>query len=88
VGDLLFAVDRLSACSLGGQEGAVLRLVGGDEASHSGGAGLAGAPLSVGVDLGEACSLGTLAGTVELTHAIALGRVLPASSVGLVRDAR
>jgi hypothetical protein len=50
LGDLLL-VSRLSACSLGGQEGAVLGLVGGDEASDGGGAGLAGAALSVRVDM-------------------------------------
>ena len=87
MGDLLLVVGRLSACSLGSQEGAVLGLVGRDEVSHGGGAGLAGAPLSVGVDLGEACSLGTFAGAVELAHALALGCVLPASSVGVVGDA-
>src|ERR671918_3015653 len=80
-------MGRLSACSFSGKEGAVLALVGGDEASHSGGAGLPGAPLSVGVDLGEACSLGTLADAVELAHALAGGRVLTATSVGVVGDA-
>ena len=47
----LLLVSRLLACSLGGQEGLVLGLVGGDEASYGDGARLTGAPLSVGVDM-------------------------------------
>ena len=88
MGDLLLAVSRLSACPLGSQEGAVLRLIGRDQASHGGGPGLAGAPLSVGVDLGEACSLDTLASAVESPHALALGRVLAPTSVGVVEMRR
>src|SRR5829696_1800770 len=80
-------MGRISACSLSGQESAVLRLIGCDEASDGSGAGLAGAALSVRVNLGQACPLGTLAGAVELAHPLTLGRVLPASSVGVVGDA-
>jgi hypothetical protein len=78
---------RISACSLSGQEGAVLRLVGGDEASDGSRAGLAGAALSVRVNLGQACPLGPLASAVEPAHPLTLGRVLTATSVGLVGDA-
>jgi hypothetical protein len=86
-GDLLMMVGRRSTSSLCGQEGAVLRLIGRDEAPDGRRAGLAGAALSAGVNLGQAGSLGTLAGAVELAHPLALGRVLPAPSVGVVGDA-
>ena len=87
MGDLLLLVGRISACSLSGQEGAVLRLVGSDEASHRRRARLAGTALSAGVNLLQACPLGTLAGAVELAHPLTLGRVLTAPAVGVVGDA-
>jgi hypothetical protein len=86
-GDLLILVGRRLTCSLCGQEGAVLRLVGRDEASDGRRAGLAGAPLSARVNLGQACPLGTLPSAVELAHPLTLGRALPATAVGVVGDA-
>ena len=80
-------VGRISACSLSGQEGAVLRLIGRDEASDGRRAGLASAALSARINLGQACPLGTLPSAVELAHPLTLGRVLPATAVGVVGDA-
>ena len=77
-------VGRRSTCSLCGQEGAVLRLVGRDEASDGRRAGLAGAPLSAGVNLGEIAY--TLASGLTASAGLNARQLLLAQLVGVTQQ--
>jgi hypothetical protein len=64
------------------KEAEVLGLVGGDQAPDGGPAGAAGAALSVGVELGKACTLLALPEPVDASHSRSGRRVLAALAVG------